>query len=70
MDTIGEVTIAEVRDKLGLSAKQMVYALGKLEELRLVNKKSALDFKMSAKYISVNADTVARSDIKEMIRNV
>lgn len=66
----GEVTMTNVGRKLGLNYNQIRYATGYLRKLGLIKQHFALGGKMSAKLLSVNADTVARSDIKEMIHNV
>lgn len=62
----GEVTIAKVGKELGFSKDQMHYAMNTLREYNLVTTRPNLG-KLSTKLISINADTVKRSDIKEMI---
>lgn len=65
-----EVTQSEIGEQLGLNLQDVQYAVGCLRKSNLVNKRKALGVKMSATNLSVNADTVARSDIMEMIHNV
>lgn len=65
-----EVTQTEIGEQLGLNLQDVQYAVGCLRKLNLVNRRSALGGKMSATLLSVNADTVARSDIQGMIHNV
>ncbi len=73
---IKEVTIGTVRRELGLKPNMMSYYLKPLKNLQLVNTSKPLSALASGKkytndrILSVNADTVARSDIEEMIRNV
>lgn len=75
-ESIEEVTIGTVGRELGLNKSKMSYYLKPLKNLQLVNITKPLSaLETSKKYtndqiLSVNADTVARSDIEEMIRNV
>lgn len=65
-----EVTMADVGRTLGLNSSRVIYAMGFLRKHNLVKQRRALGVKLSANYLSVNAETVARSDINEMIYNV
>ncbi len=75
-ESIEVVTIGTVGNMLGYKKNMMSYYLKPLKELQLVKiTKSLSALATSKKYtnaqiLSVNADTVARSDIEEMIRNV
>lgn len=71
-ESIEEVTIGTVRRELGLKSNMMSYYLKPLKNLQLVNTTPALGVSKHTndQILSVNADTVARSDIEEMIRNV
>lgn len=62
----GEVTIANVGKELGLTKDQLKYAVNSLKQRDLVNTRPKLG-NMNTHTISINADTVERSDIKEMI---
>ena len=65
-----EVTMANVGRELGFTFPKVRYAVGCLRKNSLVYKRKALCGKMSETLLSVNAETVARSDIMEMIHNV
>lgn len=73
-ESIEVVTSTTVRKELGLKKNMMSYYLRPLKQLQLVelSKPPALGVAMNtnAQILSVNADTVARSDIEEMIRDV
>lgn len=66
----GEVTIAKVTEELGLKRHQIKYAMTHLLKHSLVTKTPVVQGKMHTNQLSINADTVERSDIKEMILNV
>ena len=75
--SIEEVTIGTVGNMLGLKKNMMSYYLKPLKELQLIKITKPLFIlatgktnKTNTQILSVNADTVARSDIEEMIRNV
>jgi DNA-binding transcriptional ArsR family regulator len=67
---IVDMTMTEVSKQLGLNYQNVQYATGCLRDLKLVSLRQAFGVKRSAKILFVNADTVERSDIEEMIHNV
>ena len=75
-ESIEVVTIGVVGKELGYKKNMMSYYLKPLKELQLVNIRKPLSALVTSKkltndqILSVNADTVARSDIEEMVRNV
>jgi hypothetical protein len=69
-NVVEDMTMATVSRQLGLNYQDVQYAVGCLRKSELVTTRQAFGVKRSAKILSVNADTVERSDIKEMIHNV